>query len=163
MHRRAPSSCWPFTQAQPFFPIQPVHQVLADLPALTGSTAPGSFGSHSALESERFVGDCIWRWLMKKHKKLNRKRTRLVRLPSLLRTELGEGNARCLVDGSRHRERPAIPMCLSGRQTLGARHLRQDGLARGQEDGRNYEHSTACTTRSPTLLCAISPLCRRRA
>jgi hypothetical protein len=49
-------------------------------------------------------------------------------------TELGEANARCLVDGSRHRERPAIPMCLSRRQTLGPRHLRQDGLARGQED-----------------------------
>ena len=32
-----------------------------------------------------YVGDCIWRWLMKKHKKLHRKRTRLVRLPSLLR------------------------------------------------------------------------------
>src|ERR1700748_165567 len=32
-----------------------------------------------------YVGDCIWRWLMKKHTKLHRKRTRLVRLPSLLR------------------------------------------------------------------------------
>jgi RNA-directed DNA polymerase len=32
-----------------------------------------------------YVGDCIWRWLMKKHKKLHRKSTRLVRLPSLLR------------------------------------------------------------------------------
>ncbi len=32
-----------------------------------------------------YVGDCIWRWLMKKHKKLHRKRIRLVRLPSLLR------------------------------------------------------------------------------
>jgi RNA-directed DNA polymerase len=32
-----------------------------------------------------YVGDCIWRWLMKKHKKLHRKRTRLARLPSLLR------------------------------------------------------------------------------
>ena len=32
-----------------------------------------------------YVGDCIWRWLMKKHKHLHRKRTRLVRVPSLLR------------------------------------------------------------------------------
>ena len=32
-----------------------------------------------------YVGDCIWRWLMKKHRKLHRKRTRLARLPSLLR------------------------------------------------------------------------------
>ena len=32
-----------------------------------------------------YVGDRTWRWLMKKHKKLHRKRTRLVRLPSLLR------------------------------------------------------------------------------
>jgi len=32
-----------------------------------------------------YVGDCIWRWLMKKHKNLHRKRTRLVRPPSLLR------------------------------------------------------------------------------
>jgi RNA-directed DNA polymerase len=32
-----------------------------------------------------YVGDCIWRWLMKKHRKLHRKGTRLVRLPSLLR------------------------------------------------------------------------------
>jgi RNA-directed DNA polymerase len=32
-----------------------------------------------------YVGDCIWRWLMKKHKKFHCKRTRLVRLPSLLR------------------------------------------------------------------------------
>ena len=32
-----------------------------------------------------YVEDRIWRWLMKKHKTLPRKRTRLVRLPSLLR------------------------------------------------------------------------------
>jgi hypothetical protein len=32
-----------------------------------------------------YVGDRIWRWLMKKHGPLQRKRTRLVRLPSLLR------------------------------------------------------------------------------
>jgi RNA-directed DNA polymerase len=32
-----------------------------------------------------YGGDCIWRWLMKKHKKLHCKRTRLVRLPSLVR------------------------------------------------------------------------------
>ena len=32
-----------------------------------------------------YVGDRIWRWLMKKHGPLHRKRTRLVRLPSLLR------------------------------------------------------------------------------
>jgi len=32
-----------------------------------------------------YVGDRIWRWLMKKHGHLHRKRTRLVRLPSLLR------------------------------------------------------------------------------
>ena len=32
-----------------------------------------------------YAGDCIWRWLMKKHKKLHRKRTRLMRLPSLVR------------------------------------------------------------------------------
>src|SRR6266702_3428088 len=37
------------------------------------------------LKSQGYVGDCIWRWLMKKHKKLHRKRTRLVRMPSLLR------------------------------------------------------------------------------
>lgn len=30
-----------------------------------------------------YFGDCIWRWLMKKHKHLHRKRTRLVRLPNL--------------------------------------------------------------------------------
>jgi RNA-directed DNA polymerase len=32
-----------------------------------------------------YVGDRIWRWLMKKHGHLHRKRRRLVRLPSLLR------------------------------------------------------------------------------
>ena len=32
-----------------------------------------------------YVGDRIWRWLMKKHGPLHRKRTRLVRLASLLR------------------------------------------------------------------------------
>jgi len=32
-----------------------------------------------------YVEDRIWRWLMKKHQSLPRKRTRLVRLPSLLR------------------------------------------------------------------------------
>jgi RNA-directed DNA polymerase len=32
-----------------------------------------------------YVGDRIWRWLMKKHGPLHRKRTRLVRLPSRLR------------------------------------------------------------------------------
>jgi hypothetical protein len=32
-----------------------------------------------------YVGGCMWRWLMKKHRKLHRKGTRLVRLPSLLR------------------------------------------------------------------------------
>jgi group II intron reverse transcriptase/maturase len=32
-----------------------------------------------------YVGDRIWRWLMKKHGHLHRKKTRLVRLPSLLR------------------------------------------------------------------------------
>jgi RNA-directed DNA polymerase len=32
-----------------------------------------------------YVGDRIWRWLMKKHKNLRQQRTRLVRLPSLLR------------------------------------------------------------------------------
>jgi len=29
-----PSSSWPFTQYQPFFLVQPIQQVLADLPAL---------------------------------------------------------------------------------------------------------------------------------
>ena len=32
-----------------------------------------------------YIGDRIWRWLMKKHGPLHRKRTRLVRQPSLLR------------------------------------------------------------------------------
>jgi group II intron reverse transcriptase/maturase len=32
-----------------------------------------------------YVGDCIWRWLMKKHKNLHRKRTRLARVSSLVR------------------------------------------------------------------------------
>jgi hypothetical protein len=32
-----------------------------------------------------YVEDRIWRWLMKKHQSLPRKRTRLVRLPSLVR------------------------------------------------------------------------------
>jgi RNA-directed DNA polymerase len=32
-----------------------------------------------------YVGDRIWRWLMKKHGHLHRKRTRLTRLPSLFR------------------------------------------------------------------------------
>jgi 2-methylisocitrate lyase-like PEP mutase family enzyme len=35
------------------------------------------------------------------------------------------------------------------------RHLREDGLARRQEDCREYEYSTSCATRSATLLCAI--------
>ena len=32
-----------------------------------------------------YVGDRIWRWLAKKHGHLHRKRTRMIRLPSLLR------------------------------------------------------------------------------
>ena len=43
----------------------------------------GSSRQFAALDF--YVGDCIWRWLMKKHKKLHCKRTRLVRLPSLVR------------------------------------------------------------------------------
>lgn len=34
MHDRTPPPSWPFTQSQPFFLVQPVHQVLAYLPAL---------------------------------------------------------------------------------------------------------------------------------
>lgn len=41
--------------------------------------------SHQFSALDFYVGDCIWRWLMKKHGQLHRKRTRLVRLPSLLR------------------------------------------------------------------------------
>lgn len=43
----------------------------------------GASRQFSALDF--YVGDRIWRWLMKKHGHLHRKQTRLVRLPSLLR------------------------------------------------------------------------------
>ena len=49
----------------------------------TIASAPGAKRQFAALDF--YVGDCIWRWLMKKHKKLHRKGTRLVRVPSLLR------------------------------------------------------------------------------
>jgi hypothetical protein len=42
-----------------------------------------------------------------------------------------------------YRKWSAVPMCLSGGQTLGIRHFRKDGLARCQEDCREHEHSTS--------------------
>ena len=58
----------------------------------------------------------------------------------------------------RYRKWSAVPMCLSGRQTVGTWHLRKSGLACRQEDCSENEHSTSRAARSQKALCAALPL-----
>ena len=86
------------------------------------------------------VGDCIWRWLMKKHKKLHRKRTRLARLPSLFAPLASHGVNAMSSSFSSHAARGTLPQRLdahscihrcsrrAGCITKGARPVRRAGI-----------------------------------